>query len=186
MWFSTSFKEISKQLTGNPPRCETQICTKHIGAVVHLPQWFSVPIWPKTTSAVTPKIGGRKIQWSKNPSNRLRMIPKRLPQSDCDAWQKLPPAATRKVGATKIVVGKLIKFISDNPKAHLFKPFWHLEKNYQYVGDTNRCPFMTSRCLGKKKCPYSSLCSSLKLKIQNVHRKKLQNTSNRFQKCWSI
>jgi len=27
-----------------------------------------------------------------------RLIPKRLPRSDFDAWQKLPPAATRKAG----------------------------------------------------------------------------------------
>ena len=41
VWFSASFKEISKQQTGNPPRCKTQICTKLIGIVVHLPRWFS-------------------------------------------------------------------------------------------------------------------------------------------------
>jgi len=68
-----------------------------------------------------PKMGV-KIQWSKNLSNRLRMMPKRLPQSDFDACRKLPPAATRTVEDTKIEVGKLI-FTSNNPKAHLFKPF---------------------------------------------------------------
>jgi len=41
VWFSASFEEISKQLTGNPPTCKTQICTKLIRVVVHLPQWFS-------------------------------------------------------------------------------------------------------------------------------------------------
>jgi len=56
------------------------------------------------------------------------MTPKRLSQSDFDTRQKLLPATTHKVmEVTKIVVGKLIKFISNDPKAHLCKPFWQLE-----------------------------------------------------------
>ena len=35
VFFSASFKEISKQLTGNLPRCKTPICTKHIGVTFH-------------------------------------------------------------------------------------------------------------------------------------------------------
>jgi len=64
----------------------------------------------KLPPAATPKVGGKKIRWSKNPTNRLRMIPKRLPQSDFDARQKLPPSAIPKVGGEKkLMVQKPIK-----------------------------------------------------------------------------
>jgi len=55
----------------------------------------------KLPPAATPKVGGKKIRWSKNPSNRLRMIPKRHTQSDFDIRQELHPAPTRKVGGNK-------------------------------------------------------------------------------------
>jgi len=59
---------------------------------------------------------GKKIQWSKNSSNRLRMIPKRLPQSDFDARQKLAPLASPKVeGEKKSMVQKSIKVIENEP-----------------------------------------------------------------------
>ena len=99
VWFSSSFKEISKQLTGNPPRCKTQICTKLIGVVIHLiPQWFS-------EKSDGPKTHQIDWEWSQNAS------PKAI--STLDKNYPLQPHA--KLEVTKIEHGKIIKFISNNP-----------------------------------------------------------------------
>jgi len=83
------------------------------------------------------------------------------------------------------VVGKLIKFISNDSKAHLFKPFRQLENNYHYVGDTKRCPFMTLLCLAII-MPLFIPFVIPEAKDTNYVQKKLQNTSNRFRNYWSI
>jgi len=62
--------------------------------------YFTGNKW-KPSPVATTKVGGEKIRWSKNPSNRLRMIPKRVPQGDFDVRKKLPPSVTRKVGGNK-------------------------------------------------------------------------------------
>ena len=56
------------------------------------------------------------------------MIPKRLPQAifASDKNYTLQPPA--KLEVTKIVDGNLIKFISNDPKAHLSKPFSQFKK----------------------------------------------------------
>jgi len=57
------------------------------------------------------------------------MIPKRLPQSDFDAWQKLPPSSTHKVGGEKKV---------DDPKIHQIDWEWsqysQIDKGQAVVG----------------------------------------------------
>jgi len=71
----------------------------------------------KLPPAATPKVGDEKNRWSKNPSNRLRMTPKHLPQSDFNDRQKLPPAAIPKVeGEKNSMVQKPIKSIGNDPK----------------------------------------------------------------------
>jgi len=88
--FSASFKEIFKQPTGNPPRCKTQICSKHIGVVVHLPQLFLVLFYRKVPPAATSKVGVKKFdgpktyqidwEWSQNASHRaLSTLDKNYP-----------------------------------------------------------------------------------------------------------
>jgi len=126
----------------------------------------------------------KKNRWSKNPSNRLRMIPKRLPQSAFDARQKLPPATTHQVGGNKNRGRTTHQIDIGLPKSASLQAILTMGKNYQYFGDTNRCPFMTSQCLGMI-MPYLSLRSSPKPKIKNMY-KKLQNLLNRFRNYWSI
>jgi len=89
------------------------------------------------------------------------------------------------VPVTKIVVGKLIKFISNNPKAPLQAILTIGKKNYPYVCDTDRCPFMTSQCLAKIMPLFIPLVIP-EAKDTKYVQKKMQNTSNRFKKYWSI
>ena len=80
--------------------------------------------WIPSFAKPPPMLGVKKIRWSKNPSNRLGTIPKRLPQGDFHMVDiNYPLQLPTKLEVTKIVVGKLIKFISNDPKAHLYKPF---------------------------------------------------------------
>jgi len=84
--------------------------------------YFTGHTW-KLPPAATPKVGFKKIdgpkahqidwEWSQTASLKaISTLDKNFPLQ--------PPL---KLEVTKIGVGNLIKFISNDPKAHLFKPF---------------------------------------------------------------
>jgi len=82
VWFSASFKEISKQLTGNPPRCKTQICTKLIRVVVA----FHAMIFGKKFDGL--KTHHTDREWSQNASLKaIWTLDKNYPLQPLATWR---------------------------------------------------------------------------------------------------